>query len=132
MIRAILTHVGDGNSRGMGRCKLIGACPWLFWLLEDGAIISPIFLLAKRDSLDKTREIAQFLSGREVGEILAQKGLFPSLNLDVENVLPDCFSGAVPWKWLGWDYIYANNIAQRITQTEALFNGACELPTVEE
>lgn len=91
---------------------------------EDGAIISPIFLLAKKESLDKTREIAEFLSSQAVGEVLAQKGLFPSLNPDVENVLPECFQGRAPWKWLGWDYIYDNDIAELIRHTDALFNAA--------
>lgn len=89
---------------------------------RDGAIISPIFMLAKKESLDKTRPVAEFLAGAEVGAILAQKGLFPSLNAQVENVLPDSFA-QVPWKWLGWDYIYANNIAAQIKECEALFNG---------
>jgi len=91
---------------------------------EDGAIISPIFLLAKKESIDRTREIAEFLSSQTVGEVLAQKGLFPSLNPDVENVLPDSFQESVPWKWLGWDYIYDHNIAELICHTDALFNAA--------
>lgn len=87
---------------------------------EDGAIISPIFLLAKKSSLDKTREIAEFLAGPQVGEILSHKGLFPSLNPEVENMLPE----KAPWKWLGWDYIYHNDIAELIRQADALFTAA--------
>lgn len=87
---------------------------------EDGAIISPIFMLAKKQSLGKTRQIAEFLAGAEVGEILAQKGLFPSLHPEVENVLPE----SAPWKWLGWDYIHSHNIAEQIRCAETLFNDA--------
>lgn len=126
--------------KGAGRVKeqkpLVTILPYFFTRMagaiksveivwpEDGAIISPIFLLAKSESIDKTREIAEFLASKEVGEVLAQKGLFPSLNPDVENVLPDCFQGDTPWKWLGWDYIYDHNIAQLIRHTDALFNSA--------
>jgi ABC-type Fe3+ transport system substrate-binding protein len=91
---------------------------------EDGAIISPIFLLAKKNSLNKTRPIAEFMAGTQVGTVLAQKGLFPSLNPQVENILPDSFAGDVPWKWLGWDYIYNNNIAALITELDAVFSSA--------
>ncbi|MCD6525867.1 MAG: ABC transporter substrate-binding protein [Desulfuromonas sp.] len=105
--------------------RMAGAIPSveIVWP-QDGAIISPIFLLTKKDSLDKTRELAEFLAGPEVGEILAQKGLFPSLNPQVKNVLPDCFPDAPPWKWLGWDTIYNNDIAELIKQTDALFSAA--------
>lgn len=91
---------------------------------EDGAIISPIFMLAKKQSLEKTREIAEFLAGPAVGEVLAQKGLFPSLHPQVENIMPDGFPNGAPWKWLGWDYIYDNDIAELIIQADALFTAA--------
>ncbi|MDY0190155.1 MAG: ABC transporter substrate-binding protein [Desulfuromonas sp.] len=89
---------------------------------QDGAIVSPIFMLAKKSSLEKSQPLAEFLAGVEVGKILAQKGLFPSLNAQVENLLPDNCGGGVPWKWLGWDYIYANDIAALIKRLEGLFN----------
>lgn len=126
--------------KGAGRTKeqkpLVTILPYFFTRMagaiksveivwpEDGAIISPIFLLAKKESLDKTLEIAEFLANKEVGEVLAQKGLFPSLNPDVENVLPTNFKDGAPWKWLGWDYIYDHNIAELICHTDALFNAA--------
>lgn len=126
--------------KGAGRVKedkpLVTILPYFFTRMasaiksveivwpEDGAIISPIFLLAKKQSLDKTREIAEFLASKAVGEVLAQKGLFPSLNPEVENVLPESFHGNAPWKWLGWDYIYDHNIAELICHTDAIFNAA--------
>lgn len=91
---------------------------------EDGAIISPIFMLAKKQSLSKVQPVAEFMAGAEVGTVLAQKGLFPSLHNQVENSLPEDASGVVPWKWLGWDYIYDNDIAALIAEVETLFNEA--------
>ncbi len=87
---------------------------------EDGAIISPIFLLAKTERLDDLRPLAELLAGEEVGTILAQKGLFPSLNPVVHNSLPT----SAPWKWLGWDYIYQQDIAGLIRHAVERFNRA--------
>lgn len=87
---------------------------------EDGAIVSPVFMLTKRSSLDRVRPIAEFLAGREVGEILSHKGLFPSLHPEVDNRL----NFDHPWKWVGWDYIYRHDIGQLIRQTNQLFEAA--------
>ncbi len=87
---------------------------------EDGAIVSPIFMLTKRASLDGVRPIAEFMAGREVGEILAHKGLFPSLHPEVDNRL----NFDHPWKWIGWDYIYRHDIGALIRQTNQRFETA--------
>jgi len=84
---------------------------------EDGAVVSPIFMLSKRESLDKVRPIAEYLCSKPVGEILAQKGLFPSLHPEVDNQL----QGDHPWKWIGWDYIYENDIGALIKHTTQIF-----------
>jgi len=92
---------------------------------EDGAIISPIFMLRRKDSLPQSRALAEFFTGAQVGDILARQGLFPVLNPAVENILP----AAAPWKWLGWDYIYAHDIAAQIKRLETIFNAATHAAT---
>jgi ABC-type Fe3+ transport system substrate-binding protein len=87
---------------------------------EDGAIISPIFMLTKDEKRDKLQPIADFLYSKEVGEILTNKGLFPSLNPAVKNNLPEQH----PWKWVGWDYLYSHDVAAQIRYTVALFEEA--------
>lgn len=87
---------------------------------EDGAIISPIFLLTKQASLNQVRPIAEFLASPAVGEILAHKGLFPSLHPAVENHL----NFDHPWKWIGWDYIYQHDIGALIAHTSQVFEDA--------
>lgn len=87
---------------------------------EDGAIISPIFMLAKADKQDKLQPIADFLCSKEVGEILTNRGLFPALNPAVENQLPEQH----PWQWVGWDYLYSHDIAAQIRYTVGLFEDA--------
>lgn len=84
---------------------------------EDGAIISPIFMLAKSEKEKELKEIADFFSSKDVGEILSHKGLFPSLNAEVENPLPE----NAPFKWVGWDYIYSNDIGELIRTTNEIF-----------
>lgn len=85
---------------------------------EDGAIISPIFMLQRKDSFERARPVAEFLAGKNVGTILARQGLFPSLNREVANILPE----SAPWKWVGWDYIYAHDIAAQIKRLEEIFH----------
>jgi len=85
---------------------------------EDGAIISPIFLLTKKSKKDKLKPFVDFFASREVGEILSHNGRFPSTNPEVDNQIPKdrkCM-------WLGWDYINSNDIGQLIKTCERIFN----------
>lgn len=84
---------------------------------EDGAIVAPVFMLVKRSKKDILEAIGKFIAGKEMGEILSHRGLFPSLNKDVENIVPD--NGK--FKWLGWDFIYSNDIGELITELNKLF-----------
>lgn len=85
---------------------------------EDGACISPIFMLTKREKEDELKDLSQFLAGEEVGKILSHQGLFPSVNPKVENNL-----NANKFMWVGWDYIYNNNIGAILKKCEDLFFG---------
>lgn len=72
---------------------------------EDGAIISPIFMLTKRSKKETLQEIGDMFTSVSTGEILSHRGLFPSINKDVENNLE-----GKKFKWIGWDYINNNDI----------------------
>jgi ABC-type Fe3+ transport system substrate-binding protein len=89
---------------------------------EDGAIISPIFMLCKREKIEKLQPVVDFFSSKEVGEILAHKGLFPSINPEVDNRIPE----GNTFMWLGWDYIYSHDIGQLIETCESIFNAALD------
>ncbi len=85
---------------------------------KDGAIISPIFMLTKRDKRDRLKGLIDFFASVEVGELLAHKGLFPSTIPGVDNRLgPD-----KPFRWIGWDYIYQHNIGELIESCHLIFN----------
>ena len=87
---------------------------------KDGAIISPIFLLTKRNPGKKIQPLVDFFASKEVGEMLSHKGLFPSLNLEVDNNLEE----GNDFQWIGWDYIYSSDIPRVIRKCEQLFNEA--------
>jgi ABC-type Fe3+ transport system substrate-binding protein len=77
---------------------------------HDGAIISPIFMLTKKNKIDNLQPIIDFFTSKEVGEILAHNGLFPNIHPDVDSHIP----GENRFMWLGWDYIYSHDIGELI------------------
>ncbi len=83
---------------------------------EDGAIISPIFMLTKRSKKEELKEIADMFTSIETGEILSHKGLFPSINHDVDNKLI-----GKKFKWVGWDYIDNNDLGKIIKKCMEVF-----------
>lgn len=85
---------------------------------EDGAIISPIFLLAKKSKAEQLQPVVDFFTSRDVARVLAHDGLFPSLHPDVDNRLPE---GAA-FQWLGWDYLIEHDISDLIASCETVFN----------
>lgn len=85
---------------------------------SDGAIISPIFLLAKASGGEDLQRVVDFFCSKDVGEVLAVKGLFPSTHPEVDNGLaPDA-----KFSWLGWDWIEKTDIAAEIKECERLFD----------
>ncbi|MEA1975674.1 MAG: ABC transporter substrate-binding protein [Bacillota bacterium] len=85
---------------------------------KDGAILSPIFLLSKKDRSEKLKPIVDFFSSVEVGEILSHNGKFPSVNPNVDNRIEE----ENKYMWLGWDFIKENDIGELISKCEKIFN----------
>ncbi|XMB85547.1 ABC transporter substrate-binding protein [Mycoplasmatota bacterium WC44] len=83
---------------------------------EDGAIISPIFMLTKKEKKEEIEDIAKMFASKEIGEILSHKGLFPSIRKDVDNKLE-----GKKFKWIGWDYINSNDIGSILKECMDLF-----------
>lgn len=84
---------------------------------EDGAIISPIFLLSKASKEEKLRPLVDFFVSKEVGEILSRNGRLPSTNVEVENNLEE----NQKFMWIGWDFINKNDIGSLIKECEDIF-----------
>lgn len=89
---------------------------------SDGAVVSPIFMLAKDNGCPETRKIADFFASKDVGEILSHRGLFPSCHPDVVNQVPD----EAPLMWLGWDFIKQNDLGELIPKVNDIFLKAGE------
>ena len=85
---------------------------------KDGAIISPIFMLSKKETKNKTKKIVDFFASKEAGEILSHKGKMPSVNPEVDNEIPK----ENKYIWLGWDFIKENDISSLIKKCENIFN----------
>jgi ABC-type Fe3+ transport system substrate-binding protein len=84
---------------------------------EDGAIISPVFMIGRQNNNPHTQAIANFLASEEVATILSHQGLFPSLHPNVNNLIPE----RNRYMWLGWDYINTHNLNQRFAECYAIF-----------
>jgi ABC-type Fe3+ transport system substrate-binding protein len=84
---------------------------------KDGAIISPIFLLTKKTTSHDIQPLIDFLASQEVGEILSHQGLFPSIHPDIDNKL----EADNKFMWVGWDYIYSQDIPAVIEKCNKLF-----------
>jgi ABC-type Fe3+ transport system substrate-binding protein len=84
---------------------------------EDGAVVSPIFMLLKNSAPEEAGRIADFFASKEVGEILSHRGLFPSCHPEVVNHVPD----SAPLMWLGWDFIKQNDLGELIPRVNDIF-----------
>jgi ABC-type Fe3+ transport system substrate-binding protein len=85
---------------------------------NDGAIISPIFMLSKGLKKDIIKPITEFLASKTIGNILSHNGLFPSTNPEVNNFINE----DKKFIWLGWDFIKKNDISALIELCTDIFN----------
>ncbi|MCK5779773.1 MAG: ABC transporter substrate-binding protein [Psychrilyobacter sp.] len=83
---------------------------------EDGAALSPIFMLTKKSKEKELKPLADFFASEEIGKILSHQGLFPTVNPNVDNNLGD-----KKFMWVGWDYIKNNDIGKILKHCEKLF-----------
>lgn len=89
---------------------------------EDGAIVSPIFMLSKSEKSERLKPIVDFFASKAAGEILAHEGRFPSVNPEVDNRV----SENNKFMWVGWDFIKDNDISNLIAHCEKVFNQASQ------
>lgn len=84
---------------------------------KDGAIVSPIFLIAKKNKKG-VKKIIDFFTSVEVGEILSSNGKFPTTISGVSNNLDKDSK----FLFCGFDFIYNNDIGKLFKSLEKLFN----------
>lgn len=92
--------------------------PTKFVWPADGAIISPIFLLAKTGRKKELQPLIDFLFSKELGELFCLGGKFPSMHPQVDNKL----SPTQKFMWPGWEFIHTNDISKILRETEDIFN----------
>ncbi|MFI5359601.1 MAG: ABC transporter substrate-binding protein [Halanaerobiales bacterium] len=86
----------------------------------DGAIISPIFMLTKKDSFPAIQPLVDFFASRETGEIFAHQGLFPSVRPDIDNRLPE----GVKFMWPGWEFLRKEDPGKLLEKLIDKFNNS--------
>lgn len=123
--------VKSGKKSKQSNLPIVSVLPYFFTCMvggkgplkpvwpKDGAAVSPIFLMTKTQSSEKLKPLVEFLFSREMGAILSADGKFPSTHPQVDNGLkPD-----QKFMWPGWDFIYENDIAKLLIDTENMFYG---------
>ncbi len=122
------TMVKEEN-RGGGRAAAVSIMPYFFSKMirenpelcvvwpKDGAVLSPIFLLTKKEHGPKAGELIDFLTSLEAAEVLGADGKFPQTRADYENGLGE----DQKFLWCGWDFLYNHDIGPILKQTEAWF-----------
>ncbi len=81
---------------------------------SDGAIASPVFMLAKKGASEKHPQLVDFLFSRTTSEMLAERHFTP--------IHPEVPCGLkTDLKWLGWDFLTENDIGQTKEDIRAAF-----------
>jgi ABC-type Fe3+ transport system substrate-binding protein len=134
-MRALAANVVDGRSpsqmvktAGTGRSAALYVMPDCFarqiparravriiWP-ADGAVASPITLIVKRERAAQLKPLTRYLTGKEMARLLAG-AYFPAAHPGAPNHLP---VGA-GLKWLGWDYIHANDLESANAEIDRVF-----------
>ena len=93
---------------------------------EDGAIVSPIFMLTKKEKIEQMQPLIDLMASEKMGKIFAKQGLFPSVLAEVDNGLPE----NAQFMWPGWDFLRGKNPGELLRNLEAEFNNAVEVAVV--
>ncbi|MFT3983031.1 MAG: ABC transporter substrate-binding protein [Lachnospiraceae bacterium] len=121
--------VKSGGKKQQNNGPVVNVMPYFFtWMAKeggalrpvwpkDGAIISPIFLLTKAASKEKSQPLVDFLFSKEMGNVLSANGKFPSTHPEVDNGL----APEQTFLWPGWDFIYSHDIGALLKETERIF-----------
>ncbi|MCF8001260.1 MAG: ABC transporter substrate-binding protein [Halanaerobiales bacterium] len=93
---------------------------------EEGAIVSPIFMLTKKENIEQMQPLIDLMASKKMGEIFAKQGLFPSVLPEVDNELPE----NAQFMWPGWHFLREKNLGELLRDLEAEFNNAVEVAVV--
>jgi len=74
---------------------------------EEGAIISPVQMLVKKEAAERVKPLTDFLTGEVMGETCGN-AFFPSTNPNVDNYM----KGIEKLMWLDWDFLYSDDVGK--------------------
>lgn len=132
--------VKEGSRKKKAGIPAITVMPYFFtWMAkeggpmeavwpEDGAIVSPIFLMTKEASKEKIKGLTKFLCSEEMSSILSADGKFPSTHPQADNGL----TPEQKFLWPGWEFIYQHDIGNLLKETEEAFLKAYEEKKLQE
>lgn len=82
---------------------------------REGAPVIPLVCTVRKGMSASQKKLAEFICGKDCGNIFLRQGCFPSSNRHVINRLPGKL-----W-WLGFDYLYENGILSVIAASKKTF-----------
>ncbi|WP_298433365.1 ABC transporter substrate-binding protein [Geobacter sp.] len=85
----------------------------------DGALVSPVTMLVKRDRREELADVVRFLTGPEVARICAG-AFFPALHPEVDNGIP----AEATFFWIGWEFVKEHDIEALLAEIDAEFRRA--------
>jgi ABC-type Fe3+ transport system substrate-binding protein len=87
---------------------------------EDGALASPVTLQVKPARIEALKPVLDYLTGKELARVLAG-ARFPVPHEDVDGEVQE-----KPLRWLGWEYLRENDLAELNAEIDRIF-----LPAVD-
>lgn len=124
------TQMVKGAKSSRGTAPAVSVVPYFFAQMakeggsleivwpEEGAIISPIFLIAKAGARERMKPILDFLYSKEIGETIHVGGKFPSTLPFLDNRL----GKEQKFVWIGWDTIHSQDIGRLLRDAEEAFS----------
>jgi ABC-type Fe3+ transport system substrate-binding protein len=81
---------------------------------EDGAMLSPYYLLARNTEQESTKAILSFLQGVEFAQVLSGRKM-----VHVRFEIEQPFNGR-PLKWIGWDWLMNHPIVETMATIDSI------------
>ncbi len=84
---------------------------------EEGSIVSPIFMLAKKSKAKKLKILVDLFMGDRVANILAGEGYFPSVKKGVQNKL----MGNGTFVFPDWEFLNGEDVGKVLEELDDVF-----------
>lgn len=84
---------------------------------KEGALLSPIFFICKRENNESTKKLIEFLLSKEMAEIMSQDGKFPSTHKELDNHIDE----DKKFLWVDWKLLLDNDVAGLLEELTDIF-----------